>query len=532
MKLTPEQIGRAGELKVDCMCNEIALSCVSLIPDLLGVDRHIEFATPVVSDFISLDKRPAPISCYVQVKSKGPDQRYWPLSLSVAERLAKTSKPAFVALFEVDDSAKVTNGYLAHLRGDLLARVLERLRDAQMRGVTDLNRRMINLSRKDGTEFALDGKSFAVALKTAIGDSMATYAAEKNAEVETLGFGDDQITATIQFGEIDIEAIVDAHLGKRSLPVERMVFTERRFKIPLPFPPGVLTDEILSIEACPIEGFELRLESVETSQAIRLPCSLILPSLPSLPAKALKYHILADLITIEADRDTFTYTVRLNDGNPRSLRSWGEQLEATILVGAGKCKLSVKRVSDGTEVAVGASDGPLDIDLREFIEALRLVRAAQFLLTEARNPEQSYPLEALLTNPSELKRAHAIMSRAHGLSQLRFRVTEPLPHEDDDIGALLISAYAVGDQWFAYGARTQIERGEKPNEWVGGELIPLITEKLQEPALEGYANFRDRMMRITGLSLACVHCLEDAPASRDDDGLQQSGSSAVPFENR
>ena len=515
MKLKPEQIGRAGEIKLDGLCNEIALTCVALFPDLLGVDRHIEFNVPEVPVFGSLDTRPAPVSCYVQVKAKGPGQKYWQLQLSVAERLAKTGKPAFLALFEVDDRAQVTRGYLAHIRGDLLARVLERLRDAQKRGITDLNRRMLNLSRKDGEEFTLDGESFAVALQAAIGTSMVTYAAEKNHEVETLGFADDRVTVTIRFGEVDIEAVVDAHLGERPLPIEQMIFTERRFDIPLPFPPGVLAEGTLTIEACPVDGFELRLENVETGQAVNLPCSFIYPNLPELPPEALRYRILTDLITIKTGGETFTYTARLNDGKPRLLRSWGAQLSATLMLGAGKCKLSAKRLSDNTEVVLGVSNSPVDADMRDFKETLRLVNAAQFLLTEAKHPEQAIALEALLTNPSELKRAHAIMSNAEGLTKLRFTVTEPLP--DKDFGVLFISAYAVGDEWFAYGARTTVERGEKLNEWVGGEFTPLMTEKLQEPVLEKYREFRDRMMRITGLSVAFAYSLEAASDADADD---------------
>lgn len=520
VKLTPEQIGRAGELKLDCICNEIALTCVSLVPDLLGVDRHIEFAAPEVSPFCSLDTRPAPISCYVQVKAKGPEQKYWQLSLSVAERLAKTGKPAFIALFEVGDRAQVVTGYLAHLRGGLLARILERLRDAQKRGITDLNRRMINLSRKDGTYFALDGDSFAAALKMAIGKNMAIYATEKNEEVETLGFGNDRVTASIRFGEIDIEAMVEAHLGERSLPVEQMVFTERRFDIPLPFPPGVLTNATLTIEARPVDGFELCLEAVETGQVVRLPCSFIYPSLPELPPEAMKYRILSDLITIKTSGKTFTYTARLNDEKLRSLDSWNRQLSATLLLGSGKCKLSAKRLSDNTEVVLGVSDGPVDADMREFKEVLRLVNAAQFLLAEARHPEQAIPLEALLTNPEELKRAYAVMSQAEGLSRLRFTVTEPFPDNDENSGVLFISAYAIGTEWFAYGARTKVERGEKPNEWVGSKLTPVITEKLQEPVVEKYREFRDRMVKITGLSIAFIYSLEDAPDGDIDDDTQ------------
>jgi len=511
VKLTPEQIGKAGEIKLDQICNEVALACISLVPDLLGVDRLIEFAPAKVSDFDSLDTRPAPLSCYVQVKSKGSEQRYWQLSLSVAERLAKTSKPAFIALFEVGERTEVTSGYLVHLRGAILAKVLARLRDAQRRGIMDLNKRMINLSRKDGVEFKLTGEDLVSALREAIGGRMATYAAEKNRELETLGYGDDRITATVNFGDIDMEALVDAHLGERSLPVEEMVFSERRFNISLPVAPGTLTGGLMTIEASPIEGFELRIEREATGEEVRLECAFVYPALPEIPLKSLKFRVITDLLTLKFGGPKFTYTARLNDNLPRSLQAWRTQLRAILLLHSGNCKIVAKRLADNTEVSLGVSNAPSDVDLREFKEVSRLVDAAAYLLSEANVPDQGILLEELLANPAELKRAHAIMSQAAGVSPLKFTVTEPPPDDAESFGMLFISAYTIGENWFAYCARTTMHRGEHPTEWKGGSLTPVLTERLQEPILTSYDRFKARMERITGLSAGFVYSLVAAP---------------------
>lgn len=518
--MTPEQIGKAGELQFDTLCNEVALTCAVLIPDLLGVDRYIEFLPPPVERFGSLDQRPAALSCYVQVKSKGPSQRYWKLSLSVAERLAKSAKPAFVLLFEVGNDTKVSRGYLAHLRGDLLERVLERLRDADRKGIADLNHRTLNLSRKDGLEFELTGLALTDAIRHVVGPDMTVYGAAKAEERDTVGFGEDRHTASVRFGEVDWETLVDAHLGEGAVPVEEISFTERRFNISLPAAPGILTGGLMTITPSEMEGCELRIRHKPSSEEATLACSVMYPALPNVPVDALKFRINTDLISIKFSGTSFKYTAKLNDDEPRPLSNWQVQLRFIRLLHSGHCELFLRRLSDNTEVRLGASIEPPIIDLSEFDYVLGLLEAAAFLKSSAREPDEPMLLEDLLSNPRELRRAYAIMSEAPGVSALSFKTSSAPPEVDDGFPILFISAYNIGGSWFAYCARTNMSAGSKPLEWRSDRLIAVGTEALSAPILQAYESFRDRMGKITGVSAIYIQTLEIAPdGTSDEEGI-------------
>lgn len=402
--MTPEQIGKAGELQFDTLCNEVALTCTALIPDLLGVDRYIEFLPPPVGGFVSLDRRPAAISCYVQVKSKGPDQRYWKLSLSVAERLAKSVKPAFILLFEVGNDTRINRGYLAHLRGDLLKRILKRLRHADRQGIADLNHRTLSLSRKDGEQFELNGRALTDAIRQAVGPDMSAYGLGKAVEVDTVGFGTDRHTASVRFGEVDWDTLVDAHLGEGAVPVEEISFTERRFNIPLPAAPGTLTGGLMTITPSEMEGCELRIRRQPSGEEATLACSVIYPAMPDVPVDALKFRVNTDLITIKFSGASFKYTAKLNDGAPRLLGDWQGQLRFIRLLHSGHCELFLRRLSDDTEVRLGVSGEPPGTSLSEFDYVLHLVEAAFFLKASAREHDEPMLLEDLLSNPRELRR--------------------------------------------------------------------------------------------------------------------------------
>jgi hypothetical protein len=510
--LTPEQIGKAGELKLDELCNETSVKCVALVPDLLGVDRHLEFPSAPSSEFVSLDTRPPPLSCYVQVKSKSPKQRSWNMSLSVAERLAKSGKPAFIALFEVGDKAKVRRGYLAHLRGALLARILERLRDADSKGHGDLNRRTISLTPEDAVEFQLDGDAFAQALRLAIGESMSAYAETKNHELLTLGFDSDRFTAVINCGGIDFDALVDAHMGERSIPIEGMEFSERRFNISRPAAPGTLMGGELSIEATPIDGYELTITGEGSTNELRLSCSVLYPQVPGLPRDKLKFRLIASLVTFKFGGSRLTYTAKLNDDVERPLASWRHELSVALLLLTDKCSLTLTRVEDGKEAHLGTTEPPSDTDIGEFRYLLSLVDAAIWLLEEANVPERPMRLDALLANPSELKRAYAVMSQAPGLTRIRFK-SETATNDVDNCDFLYIGAYVVGDDWFAYCARTVMHRQGSSVEWESGLLTPIMSEKLKSPVVESYHAFHERMQRITGVRNVLAHDLVEDEAN-------------------
>lgn len=77
------------------------------------------------------------------------------LRLSAAEHLAKDPKPALVVVLLMAKDGALQGGYLIHLLGENLAKVLKRLRQAQADDKVDVNHQEITFDyRSRGVRFA------------------------------------------------------------------------------------------------------------------------------------------------------------------------------------------------------------------------------------------------------------------------------------------------------------------------------------------------------------------------------------------
>jgi hypothetical protein len=70
---------------------------------MTGKDRHVEFPFVEPVGSLTFDTRPAPLACYVQVKTLLAKNDRFEMPLSAAERLARETKPCFVAVLRIDD---------------------------------------------------------------------------------------------------------------------------------------------------------------------------------------------------------------------------------------------------------------------------------------------------------------------------------------------------------------------------------------------------------------------------------------------
>jgi hypothetical protein len=96
---TPQKIGDKGELKVTELCVDADLNVSQQIPDRTGKDRIIEWPQLAPVGTISLDTRPSPLTCVLQIKSILEKNTSIRIKLSAAEILARDLRPAFMALF-------------------------------------------------------------------------------------------------------------------------------------------------------------------------------------------------------------------------------------------------------------------------------------------------------------------------------------------------------------------------------------------------------------------------------------------------
>ncbi len=231
--------GAKGQAVFDQFCLSVGLN--SNPPSNLdrgGWDRIVEFQHPPLPKHASLDKRPAPISAHVQIKSVKPGKRSCKLRLSSAELLAKNPKPAFIYVLEDDNTKPVTLAHLIHLTGPALERILKRLRKEQKKkgAGARINKAHISMPLADGIRLDANGPALKQAIETAVGgvDKLQDYIERKRGELERLGFGRDAFVGHVTFSGLTEDEFVDGLLGLRDLPFKELSATETRFGISLP----------------------------------------------------------------------------------------------------------------------------------------------------------------------------------------------------------------------------------------------------------------------------------------------------------
>jgi hypothetical protein len=246
-RLSPDDLGQTGEDLFARLCSQSGLICNKSNRDRAGWDFVVDI--PAVADGASsLDQRSA-ISCAVQLKSTT-NSNPVRLSLSAIERVAKDPRPAFVIVFRLTPEGREVAGYLIHLIGPVLERVLRRLRHAQATRRIDIHRATISLDyREVGARFDLTVEGLRAAIEQAAGPDAQGYIAEKQRQLETLGYED---------GGLQAEAMVwvesPEHLGRMLIGLEPMKPVQFRaydvrFGMAIPYAGSVFDDlEELRIE--------------------------------------------------------------------------------------------------------------------------------------------------------------------------------------------------------------------------------------------------------------------------------------------
>ena len=143
-RLPPDELGVVGENMFRTLCGQARLVCNKSDRDVTGWDFIVEFPMAAPDAAVPLDQRPAD-ACHVQLKSTaGESGSRVSAKLSAVERLAKDPRPALIVAFRLRPDGQPLVGYIIHLIGDELARVLRRLRAGEANRAFDINRATIN----------------------------------------------------------------------------------------------------------------------------------------------------------------------------------------------------------------------------------------------------------------------------------------------------------------------------------------------------------------------------------------------------
>lgn len=246
-RLSPDDLGQTGEDLFARLCSQSGLICNKSHRDRAGWDFTVDI--PTTGDgAVSLDQRAA-IACSVQLKSTT-NSNPARMSLSAIERVAKDPRPAFVVVFRLAPDGREIAGYLIHLIGPVLERVLRRLRHAEATRRLDIHKAIISLDyQRLGVRFDLTAAGLRAAIEQACGSDFAGYIGEKQRQLDELGYDEGRLLAEAAVWVENPDHFGRMLIGLEPLkPVQLRAF-DVRFGIAIPYRGSAFDDvEELRIE--------------------------------------------------------------------------------------------------------------------------------------------------------------------------------------------------------------------------------------------------------------------------------------------
>lgn len=236
-ELPSDELGAAAEGLFTYLCPRALLVCNRSDRDRSGWDFVVDLPMP---DGI-LDQRHG-TTCHVQLKAtKSVGTGRVQLRLSAADLLAKSPLPALIVVFRMKPDGTPIRGYLVHLLGAPLEKLLRRLRHEQFIGNRDINRQSISFDyRQLGDAFEVTPEGLRGAIERACGPDPAAYSAEKLSQLAELGYDEERIVGDVLFRPDSDEQLTRVVLGMDPLkPLEMRTF-DNRFGMPVPYGDAML----------------------------------------------------------------------------------------------------------------------------------------------------------------------------------------------------------------------------------------------------------------------------------------------------
>ncbi|TFF20556.1 hypothetical protein E3C22_16745 [Jiella endophytica] len=458
-----QRIGDIGENKFKDLCDKAGLHCSKPVPDRTGKDWLVEFPLEGFDILMPYDKRPAAKCVVVQVKTVTSTKRPVTMKLSAAERLAKDLKPAVVCMMVYDrDEGEVIEARFVHILGDNLASILKRLRKGQKRMEDALHKLTIGFGADKGFEVPLTKEGFYDALSAVAAPSMDRYAAEKQRQIDTVGYGFDRLSGKLKFFEMSREDLADVFLGIKQVPLRELQISEKRFDIELPF---------LSISEN-VEGAMVSIEPEPVTECILSTVDPDSQEIKAVPSKlyAVEAAILGDgpaalyrwaMGEIKVDFATRKLTVKLQvkaDGE-RPIAEWLSEFGFINELLSGE--RVVTAASDRGQVEVGKLNMNGVDEPDWFRPVLQMLEKYDGVFREAGGCQTSFSLQSLIEDRNR-------MAAISLMDERTLRVEANVSEIDGDIGeegvaGLFIAAVCLAGQWVSIAAPTRVW-GERDND--------------------------------------------------------------------
>jgi len=457
-----DQIGRVGEDFFQLLANQAQLIVGQVNPDRIGKDRIIEFEL-AEKNRVSYDKRPAPRSASVQIKTILKSNDRATVSLSVAERLAKDPRPTFICIIRVDDEFEVVDMFLVHLLDAQLEKILKRLRQAYSEGNEKLHKASTSFTISDGIEIKRTAKGLKSAFSSIIPENMEIYSKDKFHQIENLGFdAKNFITGNITFSNLTTEDFVDGMLGLRKLDVVSLEVLEERFGVKLPLEAmQVVPDGPAVLEVTPTSSVKGTVSLRNSSQELEanIECDLVFPGIPDLPREHLKFIARTEICDVIIGRDDFKIepknTIEVEEKLP--LKNWINLLKSWEITSQDEFEVAI-HTSDGRRAFEGKCNRSEKSTRQTLIGDIAVCEKFQKIREHVSAPASDISLAEIVSAKNEIQLAYCCFFDPDAISgDWNFKLDTAVPIEQNNNQALLIYAFWVGNEEFAFGLRLDVD---------------------------------------------------------------------------
>lgn len=491
--LDSDELGTVAEAEFVRLCSLAKLACNPSSRDLRGWDFVVEFPFQKKDDE-SLDQRGKGTTCHVQVKGTASDKgNRVKLRLSAAEHLAKDPKPALVVVLLMAKDGALQGGYLIHLLGENLSKVLKRLRQAQADDKVDVNHQEITFDyRSLGVRFAATPEGLRTALANACGSDLGAYVVEKQRQLQDLGYEAGRFHMDTTFSVAPNE-LVDVFLGLKPVTVSSLKTYDARFGVRLP------VDQF-----GPSDGAELRFQphAFDTCQVIVRGPSLSPPAVfrgealgpppvVSLHEDQLKLLIRTDAFTLTITARDLKFDAHLDlETERRSADDWSQLFRAFSHLSTGKGIISVvagKFPGEPFDVTISTAVSGDVVDNAPLL--LRTLERAEALTALAGADRPALTFAEIVDAVPDIEAASRLLLDKP--PSWAFNIPMSLPAQSPpELDILLVNRLSWGDQTLAYAATAKIRRRDDSDIWEIDSVGPRDIRPVPEDGFSEYVQAR------------------------------------------
>lgn len=497
-----DRIGDLGELEFARLCRRAGLQCGKMQPDRTGKDFTVEFNLARTNPGSSLDKRPPPVQIAVQVKTILAKNDTARISLSVAERLAKDTRPALIAIFRINDDDSFVDLHIVHLIGSQLGRVLKALRKASLKQDPRLHDMTISFKVKQSERVGMEKDSFHAAIAKIPNGDMHSYAARKSRQFEELGFDAERFNMRFTPPQSSDE-IISGFLAQRPMKVSNAVLTERRFDIDMPMDIAASGTINITPVAHTTGQTVLRsalLEVVLASEFIVVPEFIAGVGNSAMLAKT----ELGDILLKQGSL-IYKQSPEYGEESLHTAADWKRYLELGVIVGSADflVECTSDTVAGRLDFKVTELSASYDTGLEG--QFLNLLQFYSMIADSAGFRENRFTLPHLRSQGREILLIATAMTEAAATFECRSDVVEA-PEFSQAIGAL-VSPVNIAGVWIGLFMPVSVELEVDGDQivWKGEQTRKAVVEKLPAGDIdEAFDAFRKKYCDLLEIPLTFV----------------------------